>query len=322
VGDVIGLTLDRMGTVGPELVVDGAWSTGAGVSRTGNTFTITASSATLAAQQSIIQAGKIYLVSGAVSDLTSGSLSLTLEGGIATTPTLSSSGQWSSVLAATATGNIFLYLRSTPCTAVVSGISVREITGNHASQSTTASKPAIALMANGRKAISFDPSAPGDFLSTGILTGTSGTIVCAYRINAYGAGWSMLFGNGGQFAAQVGVRFGFTDTGTIVIGGADGTGSYSNTGPIVPNNTSVVVSATWGGGNLRIRLNGGAWTTSAGTVSASTQTTTVGAANYAGTPGDFANAQIISIAYEDSVASDADIATTERYFAQRAGVTL
>ena len=139
----IGLVLDGAGSVSANLAIDANWSTSANVVRSGNQFTLTSATATLAAQQTIVTANKTYEVTFAIDSISSGSLSITLEGGSATTPTYSAAGTYSARLLATNTGNVFLYLRSTPCTAVVRIIGFKEVTGIHATQATAGNKPVM-----------------------------------------------------------------------------------------------------------------------------------------------------------------------------------
>lgn len=80
-------------------------------------------------------------------------------------------------------------------------ISVRELTGSHATQSAVASKPTVQRI-NGRNVISFDGS--NDFLQTGISTGNEGWVCAGVTLGTTGIGHH-LFGNGGASATDVGV---------------------------------------------------------------------------------------------------------------------
>lgn len=145
VDGAVGLVTDAAGSVGANLIRPAIWwskQSGVTVAADG-TITCVGVTATLAASQGIIQANKTYAVEADVTGLTSGSVSLTLEGGAATTPTLATNGKLYGILKATATGNIFVYARSSPLTCVISNIYIRELPGIHATQPTTQNKPVL-----------------------------------------------------------------------------------------------------------------------------------------------------------------------------------
>lgn len=145
----VGLMLDksRGQMLGPELVVNSNWG-GTVIPNASGEFTLAAVTATLISGNSFPVKGKYYQVSFTIQSISAGSVSLTFEGGTATTPTYSAAGTYSSRIAATATGNLFLYNRSASTTAVISNISVKEIIGYHATQSITASRPTLSARKN------------------------------------------------------------------------------------------------------------------------------------------------------------------------------
>lgn len=147
----VGLMLDKSRgmMLGPELVDGALWGgLATGVTYSNGNFTLTAATSTLLAANSFIIKGKYYQVSFTIQSISTGSLSLTFEGGAATTPTYTTAGTYTVRICATASGNLFLYNRSASTTATVSNVSCKEIYGNHATQSITASRPTLSARKN------------------------------------------------------------------------------------------------------------------------------------------------------------------------------
>lgn len=183
VGDVLGLLTDRSygaGNLGVELAGLGtAWSSlGTGITQnTGaGTLTFTAVAAGQAAYRGLnLTAGKTYQIEFVVSSISGGGLQMVVGGG-AGTAVFTVPGTYRAIVKATAPDGPYIFAMTSAVTAVITSASCREVLGNHATQPTTASKPTVAVNAQGKKVISFDGS--NDFLQTGITTGNAGWI-CA-----------------------------------------------------------------------------------------------------------------------------------------------
>jgi len=179
-GQSVGLVLDKSKglVLGAELVTNGGFDTDtawdktatapATVAITGGKLTIVSPAGETAyARQAPLTPGKLYQVTGSVT-IRSGSVKLIVGGGI-TEFTFTTSQSFSFL--APAVSNNFLYIsRVAPggCDADFDNISVRELPGNHATQSTSLSCPTYQVDSNGRGYLNFDGS--DDFLVTPTIT--------------------------------------------------------------------------------------------------------------------------------------------------------
>lgn len=168
----VGLVLDAAGTVGPELCPNGTfdsgatdwiapagWVIGAGV------VTATATSASFRQASTPLTPGKTYQVEF---DYTHTSGTLYVRVGAGPDTTFNSSGRKSAVLKATTSAGVEFY--GGAVTGVIDNISVRELTGNHATQPTTGSKPTL------RRGLVNQLLWSGDF-SNAVWTKTGATVV-------------------------------------------------------------------------------------------------------------------------------------------------
>jgi hypothetical protein len=143
VDSLVGLGLDAAGSVGPELVKNGGfdadtnWGKGAGWSISGGVAVCAAATGDLT-QSSVAASpvGKSYRVTMTVS-LTSGSLSPQIGSSVVF---IAASGTFSFVLRPTGADST-LYIPANNFTGSIDNISVRELTGIHASQATQGYKP-------------------------------------------------------------------------------------------------------------------------------------------------------------------------------------
>jgi len=145
-----GLVLDAMGSLGSELVDQTLFSAGdAGALVTANASTVTVlnNDPTAAYTNSLgtIVIGNTYLVSFTLVTAPASSGAQILIGGYASGSTISV-GSYSRYVVATTTGGLILANGSDATTghsSVWSGISVKQVTGIHASQPTTPAKPRL-----------------------------------------------------------------------------------------------------------------------------------------------------------------------------------
>lgn len=179
-GQSVGLVLDKSKglVLGPELVTNGGFDTDTAWTLTATapaTVAITGGKLTLvspageyvSARQAPLTPGKLYQVTGSVT-IRSGSVKLVVGGG--STEFIFTTSQSFSFLAPAVSNNFFDIARVAPggCDADFDNISVRELPGNHAAQSTSLSRPTYQIDSNGRGYLSFDGS--DDFLVTPTIT--------------------------------------------------------------------------------------------------------------------------------------------------------
>lgn len=161
-GDPVGLILDQsrggLANLGPEIVTNGGLSDATGWTASGaSPPSITGGQAVWSASTGEIQwassltAGKWYKLELDLVSYTSGSLNFrdgTTNTNIATTGTVA--GRKTFLINATSTQIRFISFVST--TAVIDNISIREVPGNHAFQTTSASRPTLArIPSSGRR---------------------------------------------------------------------------------------------------------------------------------------------------------------------------
>jgi hypothetical protein len=185
IGDLVGLELDSMRTLGPELMADGGFSTGiAGWSAqnaiaptwTGSTLSSVTTSGGGGAWIDIpVTSGESYLVSARWLLASGGSLRVYTGGSfaVALSPLVDTTGAGSqSYIVRATTGSIRVYLRCPiSSTQEYDDVSLRQITGNHATQATTANKPVVSLRPKKQgPEIIVDPEFDGTTLDAGWTT--------------------------------------------------------------------------------------------------------------------------------------------------------
>jgi hypothetical protein len=179
-GQSVGLMLDKSRglVLGPELVTNGGFDTDtawtltatapATVAITGGKLTLVSPAGEIAhARQTLVTPGKRYQVTGSVT-IRSGSVKFVVGGG--STEFIFTTSQSFSFLAPAVSNNFFDISRVAPggCDADFDNISVRELPGNHATQSTSLSRPTYQVDSNGRGHLLFDGS--DDSLVTPTIT--------------------------------------------------------------------------------------------------------------------------------------------------------
>lgn len=150
----------------------------------------------------------------------------------------------------------------------------------HMTQATTANKPTLVQLANGRYALSFDGT--DDRLTNAQTTGSAGTYIAAFVPTALALRGVM--GNGATPLATAGANLGTTAAGTVRLQRSNGVantpvqlgGSYSANNP-------VVASVTWNGATGVVHVGGTQVASGSGPVATSAATLAIGAASAAGT---------------------------------------
>lgn len=205
----VGLWLDKSQglELGPELVVNGGFdSTAAWITAYGTTISggkLTTSNAVDASQQTIngVVLGNTYKITFTIDSISSGKVRCVFTGSVS--PYFTQAGTYTIYQQAT-TNNSLLYLGfgGVATTCVIDNISVRELKGNHATQSITASRPTLSARYN-------------QLLNSATLSTQSVTTVAAqYTLSFTGTGPVTLSG---------------TATGTLTGTGADNRVSLSFT---------------------------------------------------------------------------------------------
>lgn len=190
----VGLLLDkRLGlALGPELVSNGGfatdtwWSKDTGVAITGGACVFSATTSRGVYRSSLTQIGKCYVVtytvvvnSGAIRPLIAGSF------GVSRT----TSGTYTEVLSGTS-GALFGLFANPSFDGAVDNVSLREVLGNHAYQTTTTSRPTLSARYNLLTAT--------DTLTTQSVT----TVATSYTLKLTGAGSVTLSGTAaGSYSA-------------------------------------------------------------------------------------------------------------------------
>jgi hypothetical protein len=280
VGDLVGLTLDRMGTVGPDRVTNGdnetslfsiqggivssdtiarASAPGGGFAASSTSTTATSSAHRLYAISPML-AGKAYRLSGRFYVPTGGVGTFKIydnaDGswfGVSSTI----KDQWvnfSVIRTAKASNwdlgigdNVSNVLPSGQISFWIDDLSICELTGNHATQATPASKPLVGINAQGKKVISFDGS--NDFLQTGITTGNEGWVCAGVTFGGAAAALETVTYGGGGGDTVKGVwlaRVGSAGENQLWCGVSDGTTRNLAVVSSLPlRNVPRVVSGGW-----------------------------------------------------------------------------
>lgn len=144
VDNPVGLVLDGAGKVGAEISTNNdftGWSGGTGWTFSGGKALANAATGN-ASRLATLTAGKTYKVVLRCDSYTSGGYKVLYEGGQSLIGDKTSAGTFEATLQANATGQIYIWANSA-LTATFDYVSVREVTGIHATQPTTANKPIL-----------------------------------------------------------------------------------------------------------------------------------------------------------------------------------
>lgn len=153
VGQPVGLMLDKkFGLIrGAELAINGNfeslsnWSLSASVQISASKLGFSSSpSNSSAAQSGIVEAGKDYEISYTVDFITSGAISIKMQGaGGFTGPTVTTAGSYKTILTAGADTTVAIVATFPNTTAVIDNISVRALPGAHAGMSVPDNRPTL-----------------------------------------------------------------------------------------------------------------------------------------------------------------------------------
>lgn len=318
INDLVGLLTDRSygaGNLGGELA-------------SASSVTLTGTSAFVALTMTTPPAiGKSYRVtytynvsSGAVQF---GSGASFVNGPVHMGPT---SGSYSYVAAGTGTSTDWIAY-SNAAFGSISGISIREVLGSHATQPTTASKPLVTQLANGTKALDFDGSNDLLTLSSGAILqqGSDHFVTAAFVLDAVGATQTIYATSSTTAVNPLIATFDITTLGKLVGYWRDNAGASktcTSTTTLVAGVPYVATIAKVGI-NYTLWINGVVEATVAGAALGTTtvDTANIGTQNYGGALNNRLNGKIIDIVIDQGTLTEADRKTIERNMAQRAGVT-
>jgi len=324
----VGLGLDGLGSLGVELATASTgWTPPSGVtvnattssiafSGTQSAYAVVFASATVAAT-----VGKTYFVSYTVTGLSAGGVQVKA-GGVSIGAKYAD-GTYSGYVVATTTDGIVVQedgSSGSRFVGTVSGISSQEITGIHASQATTGSKPILRLGANGKSYWQFDG---GDSLAL------SGPVFQMSDDHCVVAGFNPTTINGYQAvtnlasnsASNARVCATYMDAGNQIttIWTNDAGTSFPATISGISVGITYVSSAICRSGSAKARLNGGAFSSTVNPTGATALNTgVVGGGNGVGS---FVGSIYPIIAIKGTV-SDADLLALERFVGLMSGVTI
>lgn len=155
VGQPVGLVLDKSKglLVGSELIVDPSfddpsyWTTNSAsiVVTGGNAVFTDASTGIAIGRAGATTIGRWYIVQVVVTQITSGALRVatSIGAGGTNSPTITTAGIYNFLLPATGTINAFQITAIGATNAIISDVSVRELAGNHAYQTTSSMRPLL-----------------------------------------------------------------------------------------------------------------------------------------------------------------------------------
>ena len=202
VNDPIGLELDAMGAVGPEVVVNPTFlSGGAGwlvaywALSTGAATATSVAGGNLVYQLGVATSGNVYRVNYTVDSISAGGVAAYINGTQGTIRT--APGAYTETLQAAAINTFVGAITVGTTTAVISSFSCVQVTGNHATQTTAGDRPLLAQDAGGRwyanttggksLTVTFPPGYESattiDSTSAGQVTLTAQNLVGTYTIN-------------------------------------------------------------------------------------------------------------------------------------------
>ena len=292
VGDVLGLVLDRSygGALGAELVSNGTFDSGttgwtagpkASITAVGGELQVTAA-ATNAAAFCVVPTvvDRSYRASCIARAGTSSAAQLRAIGGSTVYTLLTSNTPLTFVFTATSTSTQIDILAGTAGTLFADNISVKEIPGNHATQSTTANKPTVQTNAQGRYVMRFDGS--NDSLTTNITTGNEGWVCAGVTFGGADSAIETVFHSGAEGVARRGVwiaRVGSVSTNALWCGVSDGVvRAIAQQTAIALKSGQVVVEAGWTAANVFASVNGvqGTTVTRSGDATPPTNLATIG----------------------------------------------
>ncbi len=277
VGQPVGLALDkRLGlALGAERWADGSTSFLGESSRVSpNVYRIYSSSGAYSAASyaSGQTTGKWYEATFTIDSITVLGAGVSVEG----TPTtiFTTTGRKTCRYLAS-TDNIVFKRAATACDIQISNISIRELPGNHAYQTTLAARQTAQS-----NYLSLDKTDDHLLVAAGGAGTTGFLLVAGIMVPAAGTARTLWSDRGTNAGYKVGIDAG----NQIVFSAGNGAGFVSATGPALVAGTKYVITAWHDGANLNISVNNGTPTQAAFvTATAGTATFTIGKSNGAAT---------------------------------------
>ena len=280
-GQPVGLALDkRLGlALGPELLVDlDPLNSTISTDLPPLTCTSTAGSGAFGASKAaLVQAGKTYRVLLSWSGNGGGSAIYVQVGSQTVVAGSAASGSVTINAPTTATGAIAVYRASTAIgqTFSIASLSVREIAGNHAYQTTSAARQTAQS-----NYLSLDKTDDHMLVAAGGAGTTGFLLVAGIMVPAAGTARTLWSDRG----TNTGYKVGIDASNQIFLSAGNGAAFVTATGPALVAGTKYVITAWHDGANLNISVNNGAPTQVAFvTATAGTATFTIGKSNGAAT---------------------------------------
>jgi hypothetical protein len=326
VDNPVGLALDAVqgAVLGSELAPGFAsatgWTLGSGITISGGklNFSSVANNESAGYPSVGVVSGNTYVLSITVESLGAGGpVGLLLSGGAGVSAT--GVGTFTSIAKATGSGQFYVWQQgASATTAVISSISVKQVPGTHATQSTTANKP-ILRYANGRYSHEYNGST--NYLALGaplFQMSDDHAVIAGAMVNSASA--CVLFSENGGVNPRLQL---YTVSGVLNCDWADDSALTSNA------NISGVQLATPFVASMRkvtntklVRKNAVASTASNTVLGATTLTNAVIGCNaISGTPANFMSGQEYPLIAIKGTVSDADLLTLERFVGSLSGVS-
>ena len=332
VNDPVGLELDALGTLGPNLVTNGDFSAGAtgwtgdanittainggvfnlGAVTTGNTLT-----------QPCLIVGKMYkLVFSVTRFSVLGNFRVRIGGGV-----------WGDLILAISTvGTYTIYGQATVDTELafvryatsdfdIDNVSVQEVTGNHATQTTAINRPTVQQDGGGRWYASFNGTNQSMQLAS-TLTAVAGTFICCARADVLHFG--TLFGGGGNYVSEPGISLITANNGSLRAVFGNGTitnQSVSAVDTYTPGEI-FVVSVQWDMSFIKIRKNSGTTRQVANLLGDLTSATLGSIGRIGPLGGTYFSGSIYDLDAIKGTVTDAQLLTLEKAAGQRAGLVI
>jgi len=321
IGSTVGLLTDRSfgGELGPEVVVDtdfdtpAAWTTTNSVAITGGAAVFTAANFGTARQEIALTPDKFYEVITVCTARSSGAYVVGFFGGSTVYGvTRNAPGIYREVIKAVA-GNTSVRINglSSSDSLSVGLLSIKELKGNHATQSTAGNRFLLELY-NGHPMLRGNgASTSAQFAANPIGSNLSQpyTIIAGGVVGALGA-LRRMYGDNAR-------RFGITAGGNIVMGHQGGGTVQSPT--TLSQGTPFVAEATWDGTTMTLFINGAI--SAAAAASAPGQPVILNTIGQSGNNSEYWNGLLLPVFATNSVVPEAQRRAIARGMAQKLGVT-
>lgn len=294
----------------------GFWSKDAGVTISGGAANWAATAAVFQLFRTLfLTAGKVYDVTYSVTSYTQGGIKL--GNGLSGT-TRSAVGTYTERLCAT-TGTLAWASVGASTTLSIDNVSVKEVTGNHLTQSTTTQRPLLQQDAGNFYEQTIDGVDDNEVTVSG-GGGTTGFLFCA-AVQPSSTGivrtlWS-------DTGTNTGYRVRLNAANQLELAAGNGTAYTTATSTdTLASGTSYVVTAWHDGANLKVQVNNGSVVSAAFvTATAGTASFTIGKDN--GAASSFYAGKLYPVIYIQNFVSTAQkLASTKTYVGSKAGLSL